>query len=53
MVALKSAARRTDDPALTAQLQRMKSELPEWHRGDFADLIRHFRLNGMTAALLN
>lgn len=53
MVALKSAARRTEDPALTAQLQRMKSELPEWHRGDFADLIRHFRLNGMTAALLN
>jgi ubiquinone/menaquinone biosynthesis C-methylase UbiE len=52
MVALKSAPRRTEAPALTAQLKRMKSELPEWHHADFADLIRHFRLNGMTAGLL-
>lgn len=52
MVALKSGARRSDAPALTAQLQRMKSALPEWHRADFADLIRHFRLNGMSARLL-
>lgn len=52
MVALKSAGRRTSDPALTAALRRMKADLPEWHRADFADLIRHFRLNGMTAALL-
>lgn len=53
MVALKSATRRASDAALTAQLQKMKAELPEWHRADFADLIRHFRLNGMSASLLS
>lgn len=53
MVALKSATRRTTDATLTAQLQKMKADLPEWHRADFADLIRHFRLNGMSASLLN
>lgn len=53
MVALKSAARRPVDPALTAKLQQLKKDLPEWHRADFADLIRHFRMNGMSAGLLN
>ena len=52
MVALKSPARRGDDPALRAELGGMKKELPAWHHADFADLIRHFRLGGMRCAIL-
>lgn len=52
MVALKSPARRGADPALVAKLADMKQALPEWHHADFADLIRHFRLGGMTCKLL-
>ena len=52
MMALKSASRRGDAPALIAQLARMKQELPEWHKGDFADLCRHFRMNGMSCRLI-
>ena len=47
MVALKTPPRRTPDPGLRATLASMKKGLPEWHRGDYSDLIRHFRLGGM------
>lgn len=53
MMALKSRARRGEAPELAAQLARMKRELPEWHKADFADLVRHFRLNGMACALIS
>jgi SAM-dependent methyltransferase len=54
MMALKSAPRRTAAEAreLAAQLAHMKKNLPEWHKADHADLIRHFRLNGMTCSLI-
>lgn len=54
MMALKSAPRRSMAEAgeLAAQLARMKKNLPEWHKADYADLIRHFRLNGMTCSLI-
>jgi arsenite methyltransferase len=52
MVALKSPARRGADPALAARLAEMKAALPRWHHGDFADLIRHFRMGGMSCAAL-
>jgi SAM-dependent methyltransferase len=47
MVALKTPARRGHDPALKATLASMKQGLPDWHRGDYSDLIRHFKLGGM------
>jgi SAM-dependent methyltransferase len=55
MMALKSAPRRSVAEAreLAAQLAHMKKNLPEWHKADHADLIRHFRLNGMTCSLIN
>jgi arsenite methyltransferase len=52
MVALKSPARRGDDPALRATLAEMKKNLPQWHHADIADLIRHFGMNGMRCSLL-
>jgi SAM-dependent methyltransferase len=54
MMALKSAPRRSAGQAreLAAQLAHMKKNLPEWHKADYADLIRHFRLNGMTCSLI-
>jgi SAM-dependent methyltransferase len=54
MMALKSAPRRTAAEAreLAAQLAHMKKNLPEWHKADHADLIRHFRLNGMACSLI-
>lgn len=52
MVALKSAPRRGSDPALSARLAEMRRALPQWHHGDFADLIRHFKLGGMRCTLL-
>jgi arsenite methyltransferase len=53
MVALKSAPRRGDDAALRAKLGEMKKNLPDWHHADIADLIRHFRMNGMRCAVLD
>ena len=47
MVALKTPPRRTPEPALRATLANMKKGLPERHRGDYSDLIFHFRLGGM------
>jgi arsenite methyltransferase len=52
MVALKSPARRGNDPALRARLVAMQQGLPQWHQTDFTDLIRHFRLNGMRCEAL-
>ncbi len=52
MVALKSPPRRGPDPALAAEIQRLKRALPEWHKQDMKDLIRHFRMSGMTCELL-
>lgn len=52
MVALKSAPRRGQDAALVARLRQMKRELPEHHKGDLGDLIRHFAVKGMTCAPL-
>lgn len=52
MVALKSATRRGDDPALRTRLAQMKRELPEWHHADIADLVRHFKMGGMRCDLL-
>lgn len=52
MVALKSAPRRGDDPALSAKIDKMKHGLPEWHKADFSDLIRHFGMKGMRCGLL-
>ncbi|MEV4783200.1 class I SAM-dependent methyltransferase [Burkholderia sp. LMU1-1-1.1] len=52
MVALKSAPRRGDDPALAATLEQMKRDLPPHHKGDLGDLIRHFAVKGMTCAPL-
>jgi arsenite methyltransferase len=52
MLALKSPARRGAAPKLAAELTRMKRNLPAWHKGDISDLIRHFRLKGMSCSLL-
>lgn len=52
MMALKSAPRRGADPALAAELKRMRQRLPEWHKHDFTDLQRHFGLNRMSCALI-
>ncbi|MGO4381871.1 methyltransferase domain-containing protein [Pseudoduganella sp. RAF53_2] len=52
MLALKSPVRRGDDPALVAKLAEMKRNLPEWHKQDLADLIRHFRMGGMVCEAL-
>jgi arsenite methyltransferase len=52
MVALKSPVRRDHDPALRARLADMKKGLLDWQHADIADLIRHFRLGGMTCAML-
>jgi arsenite methyltransferase len=52
MVALKSPGRRGDDPSLRAKLAEMKRNLPQWHHADFADLILHFRMNGMRCTML-
>jgi ubiquinone/menaquinone biosynthesis C-methylase UbiE len=53
MMALKSEARRGSAPELAAELERLKKNLPEWHKADIADLIRHFRMGGMTCSLLS
>jgi arsenite methyltransferase len=52
MVALKSATRRGPDRALSEQLAGMKKALPDWHHADIADMIRHFRLGGLTCKAL-
>ena len=52
MLALKSAPRRGPAPELAAELARMKDNLPAWHKTDFADLIRHFGMRGMSCMLL-
>lgn len=52
MVALKTPSRRGDDPALRSTLATMRKGLPDWHRGDYSDLIRHFRLGGMKTRTL-
>jgi arsenite methyltransferase len=52
MVALKSPRRRDSAPQLAEELKRMKRNLPAHHKGDFADLIRHFRLKGMAPRLI-
>jgi arsenite methyltransferase len=52
MLALKSQARRGDAPQLVAELARMRRELPEWHKADFSDLVRHFGMNGMRCSLI-
>ncbi|PHV04504.1 methyltransferase type 11 [Janthinobacterium sp. BJB412] len=52
MVALKSSPRRGHDAALEARLEGLKKGLPEWHKTDLADLIRHFRMGGMRCAPL-
>lgn len=53
MMALKSAPRRGEAPELKAQLATLKRNLPEWHKADIADLIRHFRMGGMSCSLLD
>jgi len=53
MLALKSQPRRGKAPELAAELARMQRALPEWHKADFADLVRHFRMNGMSAGLVS
>jgi arsenite methyltransferase len=52
MMALKSAPRRGSDPALAAELKRMRQRLPEWHKADFTDLHRHFGMNRMTCSMI-
>lgn len=52
MTAVKSAPRRGADPALSAQLQTLKENLPAWHKADLGDLTRHFRLGGMRCEAL-
>jgi arsenite methyltransferase len=52
MLALKSQPRRGDAPHLVAELARMQKNLPQWHKGDFNDLVRHFGMNGMRSALI-
>lgn len=52
MMALKSAPRRAADPALAAELKRMRQRLPEWHKHDFTDLRRHFGMNRMHCSLI-
>lgn len=52
MVALKSPRRRGADAVLAAKLADMKRALPSWHHADIADLIRHFRLGGLSCPIL-
>lgn len=52
MVALKSPARRNDDPVLSTKLAELRRKLPAHHRQDMVDLIRHFDKNGMRCAAL-
>jgi arsenite methyltransferase len=53
MLALKSQARRGEAPQLAAELARMRRDLPEWHKADFSDLVRHFGMNGMRCSLIS
>jgi arsenite methyltransferase len=53
MVALKSPTRRGPDPVLAAELRRRKDALPDWHKQDIIDLIRHFRISGMHCEVLS
>lgn len=54
MVVLKSAPRRAANEAanLMDSLSQKKASLPDHHKGDHADLIRHFRMKGMTCSLI-
>jgi SAM-dependent methyltransferase len=51
LVAFKSPARRDPDARLSAQLVRMKADLPVHQRRDFDDLKTAFRLRGLAPSL--
>lgn len=53
MMALKSKPRRDATSDLVTAFAGLKQNLPEHHKADIADLIRHFRMGGMTCALLS
>lgn len=52
MAAVKSPVRRQVDSALQQKLLEMARALPDWHKGDFADLKRHFKWHGMSCRAL-
>ena len=52
LVAIKSAVRRSPDPALRARLTELRDRLPAWHQADFADLAMFFSLGGLKCGLL-
>jgi len=52
MIAFKSAARRTLEPALSRRFQELRAALPHHHRVDLKDLSTFFRLGGLSSRLL-
>jgi arsenite methyltransferase len=52
MIAVKSAVRRTPDPALAAALREKIRALPRHHQVDFADLKTFFGMGGLRPKLL-
>lgn len=51
MVAVKSHSHANYNPQVLAQLESLKSQLPDYHKTDLADLSTFFRLGGLKSKL--
>lgn len=52
MVALKSQPRRARVPELADSLAKVRTNLTDWQMQDYKDLRRHFKLKGLSSAML-